>query len=66
VLPSTTGVPLASSSMFTVPEGTPPEPLTVTVRLVKVVVSPDVGQACVPDCAAIVVVVVVKPKAHAP
>ena len=47
-----TGEPLASSSMFTVPEGTPLELVTVTVSVVKVVVSPDVGQVCVLDCTA--------------
>ena len=51
VLAISTGLPLASSSMFTVPEGTPPELVTATVSVVKVVVSPDVGQDCGLDCA---------------
>lgn len=62
-----TGEPLASSSIFTVPEGTAPEPVTVTVRVVKAVVSCElavlVGQFCVLDCADRVVDVVAGPVA---
>jgi hypothetical protein len=59
-----TGEALALSSIFTVPEGTPPDPVTVIVNVVKVVVSPDVGQACVLVCADSAVEVVVRPKAR--
>ena len=61
-----TGFPLtASSSIFTVPEGTPPDDVTVTVRVVNVVVSPVVGQLCVLDCADIAVEVFVGTTARA-
>ena len=59
-----TGETLALSNIFTVPEGTPPAPVTVMVNVVKVVVDPDVGQACVLVCADSVVEVVVRPKAR--
>ena len=52
------------SKIFTVPEGTPPAPVTVMVNVVKVVVDPEVGQACVLVCADSVVEVVVRPKAR--
>jgi hypothetical protein len=58
-----TGEALALSNMLTVPAGTPPPPVTVTVNDVKVVVDPDVGQACVLDCVDSKVEVVVRPKA---
>jgi hypothetical protein len=65
----TTGLPLISSSILTVPEGTPPEPVTVTVSVVNVVViwlvEFDVGQVCVLDCAESAVEVVVREIARA-
>ena len=55
-------VGLVWSVIFTVPEGTPPELVTVTVSVVNVVViglaEVDVGQDCVLDCAVNVVKVV--------
>ena len=51
-----TGLPLTDwSTMFTVPVGTPPELVTVTVRVVSVVViwllEVEFGQVCVLACA---------------